>query len=118
DLEIIVRGVGEGTAAVDISHGPDAIHLGAQVIVDGDIAPVINLKTGGLEVEIGGVWRATNGQQKVTAFDRRTALAGFEGQQDATTRLGDRFDLCVEQERYALTFQDRADSVGNILVFP
>src|SRR5690606_22961711 len=50
DLEIIVGGVGERTATIDVAHGPDALDAGAQVIVDRDVAALVGLDARGLEV--------------------------------------------------------------------
>ena len=41
DFEVVVGGVGEGAAAVAVAHGPDAGDVGAELVVDGDVAAVV-----------------------------------------------------------------------------
>ena len=57
DLEIIVRSVGEGAAAVAIAERPDVRNVGLQKLVDDDIAVRVNLDACGLEPEVVGVGR-------------------------------------------------------------
>ena len=44
DLEVVVGGVGEGAAAVAVAEGPDAGDVGAELVVDGDVAAVVVLR--------------------------------------------------------------------------
>ena len=51
DLEVIVGGVGEGAPAIDVTHGPDPIGAGPQLVVDLDIAARIGPDTSGFQVQ-------------------------------------------------------------------
>ncbi len=55
DLEVVVGGVGEGAAAVAVAERPDARHVGAQLVVDGDVAARVGRDAGLVEPEIVGV---------------------------------------------------------------
>src|SRR5690606_12926864 len=75
DLELIVGSVGEGAPTIDVAHGPDALHAGAQVIVDRDIAARIGLDAGSLEIEAGSIGGAAHGQEEMAALHGGSALA-------------------------------------------
>src|SRR5271166_468798 len=55
DLEIIVGGVGEGALAVAVAERPHPRYVGAQLIVDDDVAALVPRDTRQVEPEIVGV---------------------------------------------------------------
>ena len=55
DLEVVVGGVGEGAVAVAVADGPDAGDVGAELVVDGDVAVVVGDDAGFVEAEVVGV---------------------------------------------------------------
>ena len=67
DLVIVVGGVGEGAFAVAVADGEDAGDVGAELIVDGDVAAVVGDDAGFVEAEVGGVGGAAHGQEDVRA---------------------------------------------------
>jgi len=46
DFEVVVRGVGEGAASVTVAQCPDVGHVGAKLIVNGDVAVGIGAHAG------------------------------------------------------------------------
>ena len=59
DLEVVVRGVREGAAAVAVAERPDPRHGGAQLVVDLDVASVVYLDPGS---------RTCQGEVKTTEY--------------------------------------------------
>ena len=73
DFVVVVRGVGEGSAAVAVADGPDAGDVGAELVVDGDVAAVVVSDAGFFEAEVVGVGTAAYGEEDV----RADALGGI-----------------------------------------
>jgi hypothetical protein len=69
DLEIVVRGVGEGALAVAVAEGPDARCRGLQSVVDDDVATLVAARPGFVEIQIVGIRPPTDGQQQMRAGD-------------------------------------------------
>ena len=67
DLEVVVGGVGEGAASVAVAEGPDAGDVGAELVVDGDVAALVVGDAGFFEAEVVGVGAAADGEEDVGA---------------------------------------------------
>ena len=67
DLEIIVRSVGEGAAAVAIAKRPNVRDAGLQGFVDNNIAMRVDLDARSFEPEVVGVRAAPDGEQNMRA---------------------------------------------------
>jgi hypothetical protein len=65
DLEIIVGGVGEGAFAVAVAERPHSRHVGAQLIVDDDVAAFVPRDTSLVGPEIVCVRPAADREQQV-----------------------------------------------------
>ena len=61
--------MGEGAFAVAIAQRPDAGDVGAQLVVDFDVAVAVGCDAGVFETEIGGVGAAADGEEQVGADD-------------------------------------------------
>ena len=80
DLVVVVRGVGEGAAAVDVAERPDAGDVGAQLVVDGDVAARVGRDAGarrgrGRRCSAGGRRRRAGGCPRSAAPCRRRSNA-------------------------------------------
>ena len=116
DLVVVVRGVGEGAAAVDVTQRPDARHAGAQLFVDRDVAARIRLHARLVEPEIVGVRPASDREQQVRALDLVRVVLAVESDADAAAapRQGDA--LGVEPDLDALAFENLPDRRRHLLV--
>jgi len=52
--------VGKGAASVAVTQGPDARHVGLQLIVNNDVAVLVGRNSGPVETEIAGVGNAAD----------------------------------------------------------
>ena len=52
DLEIVIGGVGEGAFAVAVAKRPDPRHVGAQLIIDLNVASFVDCNAGLAQPEI------------------------------------------------------------------
>ena len=57
-------------APVAVAHRPDVRDVGAQLVVDHDVAAPVDLDAGGLQPQVVGVGLAPHGDQQVAALDR------------------------------------------------
>src|SRR5215831_7131657 len=55
DLEIVVRGVGEGALAAAVPESPNARRSGLQSVVDNSVATLVAAHSGFVEIEIVGI---------------------------------------------------------------
>ena len=83
DLEVVVGGVGEGAFAVAVAQGPDAGDVGAELVVDGDVAALVGDDAGFVEAEVVGVgacgpWRAGRGSRGRRARRRCSRLRRWD----------------------------------------
>ena len=67
DLEVVVGGVGEGALAVAVAQGPDAGDAGAELVVDVDVAVLVDGDAGFVEAQVVGVGAAADGEKHVGA---------------------------------------------------
>src|SRR5271154_2925779 len=64
DLEIVVRGVGEGALAVAVPESPDARRSGLQLVIDDDVATLVAAHPGFVEIQIVGIRLTADCQQQ------------------------------------------------------
>ena len=114
DLAVLVAGVGEGPALVDVTDRPDAGHVGFQLAIGGHKATLVGLDTHRSQVEALGVGAAPGGDQQVRAFDpMSTHRHGDPG-------IGTLFhqpDLVAGVEADALCLQHLGEGFRDRLVF-
>ncbi len=116
DLEIIVRRVGEGAAAVAIAERPDVRHVGLQGLVDDDIAVRVDLDARGLEPEVVGVGTAPDREQHMRADDLRFAGGAIDADRDLRAARFEPDAFGLEPDLYAFRLQDFADRIRDLLV--
>src|SRR5262245_36330992 len=73
DLEIVVRGVGEGALAAVVPESPNARRSGLQSVVDNNVATLVAAHSGFVEIEIVGIRSTADCQQQMRASDFRDA---------------------------------------------
>ena len=103
DLGVVVRRVREGALAVAIAQRPDARDAGAQLIVDHDVAALVDCDAGLVEAEIVGIRAAADGEQQVRAADSRRSLGAVELGDDLVAALGeaDAFGVQADVDAFA-----------------
>lgn len=68
------------TAPVAVPQRPDASGRGPEPVVHDDEAALVGLDPGGVQAEVAGVGRATDGDQDVAGIDQAIALDAIDGQ--------------------------------------
>ena len=118
DLEVVVGGVGEGAVAVAVAEGPDAGDVGAELVVDGDVAALVDGDAGFVEAEIVGVGAAAHGEQDVGAGELGRRRPCSRRRRWGRRRALSRVDaLGVEADVDALFFEKVLDGGGDVFVF-
>jgi len=118
DLEVVVGGVGEGAAAVAIAKGVDAFYVGAELVVDCDVAFVVGGDAGFVETEVLGVGGATYGEEDVGADGGGFfAFGAGYAYADAFSVRGEGDALGVEADVDAFALEDVEDGGGDVFVF-
>src|SRR5271167_4172551 len=73
DLVVVIGSMRKGAAAVAVPQGPDAGHVGLQLIVDDDVAAVVRRNPGPFETQVACVGNTSHCQKNVSAdYFRRT----------------------------------------------
>ena len=116
DLEVVVRGVREGAAAVAVAERPDAGHVGRELVVDRDVAARVHRDAGRLEPEVVRVRAAADREQHVRAHDGRLALLAVDAHGHALLVRRQADALGARAHRDALGQQDAPDRLGHVLV--
>ena len=117
DLVIIVGGVGKAAFAVAIAERPDARDIGAQLVVDGDVAALVAADPGPVEAEILAIGAAPDRQQQVRAHDFGRALGAVDGRGDAVAVFGEADAFGVQPDIDAVALDYLPDRRRNVLVF-
>src|ERR1700733_11344852 len=77
----------EATAPVAVAKRPDAWHVGAQFVVDNNVASLILLDSGFVEAEVVGVGFPADGQQNVSTLRRLRIIDAVDARKDLVTAL-------------------------------
>src|SRR6185437_758644 len=110
DFEVVVGGVGEGAVAVDVAERPDARDIGAQLVVDREIAAGIEGEAGLADVEVLDIGLAADGNEQVAGGDGQRLAAGGGGDGDGVAGPpGEAQMLDVEAEGDILVREDIGD---------
>ena len=112
DDALLLGLVGEGRAANEVADGEDAVGGGALELVDLDLASVVGLDAGGVEIEWVGVGSSAAGDHQVVGLD--LLLAGLH--LDAGLLLLDALDLGAGQHLHAVLLELALDDAGHVLV--
>ena len=83
DLVVVVGRVRERALAVAVAQRPDPRNVGAQLIINGDVAMRVDRDTGLVEPEIVGVRPTPDRDQKMRAFDLGATLRRLDRDRDA-----------------------------------
>src|SRR5262249_57725434 len=89
DLEIIVGRMGEGAAAVAIAERPGSRNIGAQLIVNLDVAAGVDGDAGLVQAEVVGIGTAADGEQQMRSYDAARHAAACEVSDTAGSLPGD-----------------------------
>ena len=82
DLEVVIGGMRERAASVAVAEREDARHIGAQLIVDRDVAARVGRNAGLVEAEIVGVRPPPDREQQMRADDLRRAFGAVDVRRD------------------------------------
>src|SRR5258708_4940021 len=116
DFEIVVGGVGEGTTAIDVAHGPNPRDVSAALVVDGNEAFRIRFHPGPIETEIVRVWLPTDSEQEMAAPYARRTGAAIEAHGNAVALLFDLQAPGIEAHFNPLALENLPDGVRHIRV--
>src|SRR5262249_9784391 len=95
DLEIVVGGVGERASPVTVAQGPDALDVGAELIVGHDVAAPAHGDAGPLEAEVVGVGTTAHRQQDVGPHHLGRPLLAVHPRDDVVAAPGERDALAI-----------------------
>ena len=117
DAVIVVGKVGEGRAALDVTHRVNAGDTGLQVLVDLDEAVVVETDAGRLGGERLRIRDAADGRQQVRAFELSLTVLRANGQPQAAAVGGlNPGRRRRGQDRDPVIAQDSGDLVRDVLV--
>src|SRR6516162_3965265 len=116
NLEIVVRGVCEGSLAVAVAERPDALRSGLQSVVDGYVAAFIAADSGFVETEIVGIRPPADGQQQMRAGDFGGAIGAIDLGDDLVAALGEADAFGIQPDLDALALDDVLDRRRHVLV--
>ena len=115
DTKIVVGDMGERRAAFHVAQGIDAWHVGLQVIVDGDQAPLVHLDPSSLGVEPVGIGHAADGRQQVGTVKRPLPTGCAQRQQNLPiARPCDAHRLRLEHHPDPVLAQDLCHGFGYV----
>ena len=119
DLIVVVGSMRKGAAAVAVTQGPDAGHVGLQLVVNGDVAALVRRNPGPVETQVARVGSTSHGEKNMRAdYFRRTFFA-CRGRRRYRHRVSPARYISHSAEcRMPSSLQDFAHSLGNIFVFP
>jgi hypothetical protein len=104
--------VGEGGAADEVADREDALRRGALEVVDLDLAAIVGLHAGRIEVEGIGVGAPPTGDHQIVGLD--LLIAGLD--LDARLLLLDALDLRAGQYLHAVLLELALHHTGHVLV--
>src|SRR4030095_3871548 len=116
DLGVVVRSVRECALAVAVAERPDAADARAKLVVDHDVAALVDGDARPVEAEIVGVGTAADGEQHVGALDLRRTVDAIDVGADRVAALGEADALRVQANLDALALDDLADSGRDVFV--
>src|SRR5512132_214572 len=107
----------EGSSPVAITQRINSGHIGAKLIVNLDVAALIDFNPGLFQTEVVGVWHTTDCEQHMRADDSLIAAAAINlhGHFFAEFFKGDAFSVQTDVDTFA--FENRFDVFGNVFVF-
>src|SRR6516165_5465781 len=116
DLEIVVRGVGEGALAVAVTERPDARCGGLQLVIDDDVAMLVAAHPGFVEIEIVGIWPTADCQQQMRAGDFGGAGGAIDLGNDLVAAFGEADAFGIQPDLDTLALDDVLDRGRHVLV--
>ena len=99
--------MGEGAAPVAVAQRPDASHVGAQLVIDLDVAAGISPDPGAVESQIVRVGPPSDRQEQVRPSDLGSPLGAIEPHDDIAVPFRDADTFRVQAEIDALAGQER-----------
>jgi hypothetical protein len=109
DLEIIIGGVGEGAFAVAVAECPHSRHVGAQLIVDDDVASLVSGDTGFVEPKIVGVRATPDRGEQMGPANLGWSVCAIEANEDVLAAAREPDALRLDAQPYAFAFDNLGD---------
>src|SRR6476646_5839488 len=90
---VVVCSMRKGAAAVAVAQGPDAGHVCLQLVVNDDVAPLVDRHPGPVETQVVGVGYTSDRQKNMGAYYFRRAFVAFDTHSDTVVlpRQGNAF---------------------------
>src|SRR5437016_1347037 len=107
----------EGSSSVAITQRINAGHIGAKLIINPDVTPLIDFNSGLFQTEVVGVRHTTDCEKRMRADDSLIAAAAINlhGHFVAAFFKGDAFSAQTDLDTFA--FENCFDVFGNVFVF-
>src|SRR5262249_26227142 len=117
DLVVVVRRVGETAFTVAIAQGPDAGHVGPQLIVDDNVAARVRLYPSVLQAQVIGVRPPTHRKQQMAAHNLAVAFLAIGLHCNPLAMRFEAYAFCVEPQADSLPLHDLPDGSRHVGVF-
>src|SRR5438094_6060347 len=101
--------MGERAAPVDVAERPDARNVGAQLLVDTNMAARIGRNAGLIPPEVARIRHPTDGKQDMRARDLPRLLFAAYVNDDVAAAARERYALRIQAEGDTLGLEDRLD---------
>src|SRR6476659_8559997 len=92
---VIVGRMGKGALPVAVSHGPDARHVRAQLIIDLDVTMLIDSNAGLVDPEVIGIGATSYCEQEMGPANLGTAVCAIERHYQFVALFPDGQALCI-----------------------
>src|SRR5262249_15720604 len=116
DLAVIVRSVRERALAVAVAERPDSRDARAQLVVDHDVAPLVDGYARLVEAQVVGVGTAADAHQQVRAVPPRRTVAAIDVGDDLFAAFGEADALRVHAHLDTLLIDDLPDRGRHVFV--
>jgi hypothetical protein len=117
DFKVVEGRVGKSPSSVAVLEGPDARHVGAELVIDNDASTLVQQHTRSLQAQVVRVGPASCGEQQMaSAHQRRTARA-VEARADRVVLVLDGSAFRIEPHMNALLFQNVENGCRDVFVF-
>ena len=87
DLVVVIGSMCESAMAVAVTQRPDAGHVGLQLIVNDDVAALVDSNSGPVESQVAGVGSSSDCEKKMSAYCFRWTVVAFHADGDTVVAL-------------------------------
>src|SRR5579863_8392590 len=117
DLIVVVCSVGKAAAAVAVTQGPNARHVGLQLIVNQYVATLVGCNPGAVETQVVRIWSTSHCQKNVSAYHVRRSFVAINADGDPAVAPLQGYTFRIRPNPDPLQLQDLPHGFGNILIF-